>query len=68
MCPSLTNEHALDYASTSLAGFALPLINLETILKVPAAVDPINAGTIAADALLQDFPDGTVKFFSLNSG
>ena len=68
MCAALSYHGANYRSAADRAGLAGALVDAEMVLKIAAAVDPIDAGTIAADALLQDFPDGTVKFFNFSAG
>jgi hypothetical protein len=50
MCAALPHDQALDRCATIVTGIPISLINLEIILKLPAPVHPIDAGTIALDA------------------
>ena len=54
---ALPNGDALDGSLAAITGFPSPLVDLEFVLEFAAAVDPVDAGPITADALLQDFPD-----------
>ena len=50
MGAALADDDPLDRGTTDRAGFALTAIYPEMVLEVPAAVDPVYAGTIAPDA------------------
>ena len=65
MRPALTNGDPLDFGPADRAGLASPSIYPEVILKIPAAIDPINAGAIAADAFFQNLSYCLVQAFCL---
>jgi len=51
--------HGADYRSAAdRAGLAGALVDAEMVLKIAAAVDPIDAGPVAADAVGQHVADG----------
>ena len=50
MRAALSDDHALNGGSTMVTWFARSLVDLKVVLKITAAVNPVNAGTIAADA------------------
>ncbi len=58
MCPALTNQDALNGRPAYRAAFPLSLVNAKVILKLPAAVDPVDTGAVAANTLLEYGPDG----------
>lgn len=51
MGPALTNQYTLNGCAAYRAGFSLPLVDAKVILIIPAAINPIDTGAIAADAL-----------------
>lgn len=53
MSAALTDKNALHRGTTGGALLPLAPINGELILKITPAVDPVNAGSIAADAFLE---------------
>ena len=53
----LTDDDPLDFSPTARAGFAFFSIDAEIILKIAAAVDPIEAGAVSADRFGKRFPD-----------
>ena len=53
MRSTLTHNDALDWGPAVVAGFSLALVHLEFILKTPAAIHPIDAGTIGCNASFQ---------------
>ena len=57
MRSALANHDPLDCGAANRTGFALTAIHPEMILKIAAAIDPVYAGAVAADAFLQHFPD-----------
>jgi len=50
--PALANLNAPDLRSAPQARFAIPLVDLEVVLVIAAAVDPVYAGAVAANAFL----------------
>ncbi len=57
MCASLTNGYAFDQAAADLAWLAGLPVDAEVVLEIPAAVNPVDAGPVAADTLLQHGAD-----------
>lgn len=57
MGSTLAYEYPLDKCPALRAGLPGALVNTEIVLKIAAAVDPIDAGPIAADAFIQGFAD-----------
>ncbi len=57
MRPTLPDGDALDGCFTHRARLSRPPVNPEMVLKVSTAINPIYAGTIPANALLQHLPD-----------
>ena len=53
MRAALTDEDAFDFRAANIASLAGALVDLEVILKAAPAVDPIDAGAIAANPFLQ---------------
>jgi len=53
MGAALADNPACNRRATFRAGLAAAAISPEVILKTPPAVNPVNAGAVAADALLQ---------------
>jgi len=53
MCAALPDQDALDVSPTGWAGLTLASINGKMVLEITSAVDPVDAGPIAADAFLQ---------------
>lgn len=58
MGAALADPDSFDRRAAVRAGLAGAAIGPEGVLKASAAVDPINAGPIAEDALLQDGTNG----------
>ena len=58
MGPALANSRFLNWFSAADAGLACALIYLKMVLEISTAINPIDAGTVLADALQQNFPDG----------
>jgi hypothetical protein len=58
VCPALADCDAFDLCSTHRASLPIPSVDTKMVLKIPAAVDPINAGTVAANSFLQHLADG----------
>lgn len=58
MGATLSNHDALDAGTANRAGLTLSAIDAEMVLEIAAAVDPIDAGAIAADALFEHLADG----------
>jgi len=54
MSAPLADYNALDRCLTIIARFSGALINLEVILEIAAAVDPIDAGSIAVNTFLEN--------------
>jgi hypothetical protein len=50
---TLANDKPLDRRPTNGAGFPYTIIYAKVVLKIAAAIYPINAGAVAADALFQ---------------
>ena len=65
MRSALADDNALDFRPANRAGLALTAIDPEMVLEIPAAVDPVDAGTVPADSFHQHLPDGHPKDFSL---
>ena len=53
MRPALANDYALDKCSALRTGLPGTMVCTEIVLKITAAVNPIDAGPISADAFLQ---------------
>ena len=53
MGAALTDRDAPDGCAAARAGFSAALVDLEVVLEVSAPVNPVDAGALAADALLQ---------------
>lgn len=68
MSAALSNSGALDRRAAGWAGFAGALVNAEIVLELAAPVNPVNAGTVAADALLQDSAKRSPQALSLFKG
>lgn len=54
MCSALAHQQALDERTANRAIFAFAPINVEMILKIAPAIDPIDAGAVALDAFDED--------------
>lgn len=52
MRAALADHQPLDEAAAARAGLPLATIYLKLVLELSAAVDPINAGSVALNALL----------------
>lgn len=52
MSAPLANQDPLDLGATARAGFARALVGFEMILEFAAAIDPVDAGAVAANALV----------------
>ena len=65
MCASFCDNDALDFRPTDGAGLSIPPVDPEMILKIPTAVNPVDTGTIMADAILQHIPDRHTQDFGL---
>ena len=57
MSAPLTNDDTLDVGATLITGFACPLIDLEIVLEIAAAVDPINTRSILLYCFQQNLTD-----------
>jgi hypothetical protein len=57
MRPALSDRDPLDGRITNQAGITCALVNTEKILKIASTVDPIDAGALAIDSILQHLPD-----------
>ena len=68
MRPALTDDDSLDRCSTLRAGLPGALVCTEIVLKITAAVDPIDAGPISADAFLQGGTDAMPQRLGLLRG
>ena len=64
MGSALRNRCADNWGAANRAGLSLALINLEVILEIASAVDPVNAGTVVGYAKVEAFPD----FFKQQAG
>jgi hypothetical protein len=58
MSRTLAYQRAMDGRATAGTGLVGLLVSFEVVLEFPAAVNPIDAGPVAADALAQDFANG----------
>ena len=67
MRPALPNGNALDRGSANKAGITCALVNAEVILKIASLVDPVDAGPLALDAILQHLADAGPQSFGLLS-
>ena len=65
MGASLSDYNPLDKCSTIRAWLTGTLINLEMILKITAAIDPIYAGAVGTDAVLQGLAYGAPQVLGL---
>jgi hypothetical protein len=57
MRPALPYYYTLYRRAANGTGLTGALVDAKIILKIAAAVDPVDAGAIAADALFQDVTD-----------
>lgn len=57
MGAALRYNNSLDRCAAGKARFTRALIDLEMILKITPAVNPIDARAVAPDAFTQDFPN-----------
>ena len=67
MCAALSDENAFDFCPANVAAFAGALVDLEVILEAAPAVDPIDAGAVAADAFLQNIAHSHQEAFGVIS-
>ena len=65
MCTALPNSELLYFSAADRAGFAFTAIHTKIILKLTAAIDPVDAGAVAADAFLQHRLDRFMQRLSL---
>ena len=68
MCSALPNHDPFNLRSANAAGFAGALVNAEIILEISAAINPIDTGAIAADALIEHKADGAQQGLRLECG
>ena len=57
MGAALSDDDAFDFCAAFVAGIAGPLIYLEIVLEIPAAIDPINARAIATYGFFENLAD-----------
>ena len=57
MRSALADNELLDLGAADRTRLALATINSKMILKIAAAIDPVYAGAVAADAFLQYLSD-----------
>ena len=57
MSPALSHRDALDRSFTPGAGLTGAPVHPKMVLKISAAINPVDARTIAEDALLQHLAD-----------
>ena len=67
MRAALTYNELLNGCPTNRARFSLPIIHPKIILKVAAAIDPVEAGAVAEDAFLEGGLNRGVQAFGLFS-
>ena len=58
MGAALTDQDPIDLFSAGKTGFTFASVNLKMILKFSAAINPIDAGSIAKYTFFQYIPDG----------
>jgi hypothetical protein len=58
VCAALADNDLPNLGAADRTRLALATINLKVILKIAAAINPIYAGTVAADAFLKNSLDG----------
>jgi len=58
MSAALSNDDLLNGCAADGARLAIAAIYAEMVLKIAAAIYPVDAGAIAADALLKNGLDG----------
>jgi len=63
MCSALTNGYALDFGSAGRTGLPVPPVNSEMVLKIPAAINPVYAGTVTTNSFFQHLPNCPPKVF-----
>ena len=68
MRAALADENAFDFGAATIAGLAGALVDLKVILEAAPAVDPVDAGAIAADAFLQYITYRQQEAFGLVAG
>jgi hypothetical protein len=61
---SLSYDDPFDLGPTHRAGFARPTVDAKMVLVIPAAVNPVDTGSIAADSLFKCGADGRVERIS----
>ena len=66
--PALADHDLLYCRSAHRAGLAGSAVGIEIVLEFTPAVDPIQAGTEAADTLAQYLLDGLMQALSLGEG
>ena len=57
MGSALGNRRADDQRAANRAGLTFALINLEIVLKITSAIDPVDAGSIVVNSELEAFFD-----------
>ena len=57
MSAALTHHDPFDGSPAHRASFSFSSIDTELILEIAAAVNPVDAGSIASDPFLQCLPD-----------
>jgi len=62
---ALADDKPLDGCAALRARLASTLVDAEIILKITAAVNPVDAGALAVNALLQDLADATPQALGL---
>ena len=62
---ALPDDDFDDWGTAKLAGLVFTSIHMKVILKTSAAVNPIDAGAIVFNAIVQDNLDGLIKANSL---
>ena len=58
MCAALADDDLLDGCAANRTRLAVAAIDAEMVLKIAAAINPVDAGAVAADALLKNGLDG----------
>ncbi len=65
MRAALANGQTFDLCPANGTRFAGAAIDPEMVLEIPTAKDPVNAGAVVADAILEHLAHGKPQRFSL---
>jgi len=65
VCATLANNDALDFRPAHGTWLAFAVVNAKVILVTTAPIDPVDAGTVMFDAVLQGLADGLLERLGL---